>query len=271
MRASGRPGRAADLLAEALTMERRLYSDARQAQQSELAVRYDVYKKQLENTELRAQKALVDARISQQSTRQHMLLAVLLLGSVLLGLLAWTLRQQVRSRRHFSELAATDVLTGAPNRRAILEHLEALLLSARPGLVCVLDIDHFKRINDRHGHPVGDRVLQDFYQACTAAGGAGERVGRLGGEEWLVVMEGVGVTALQPLFERIREQFHRRVRYTLPGDSLPTFSMGACPLQGGRSVSEVLAEADLALYEAKEAGRDDWALRQTATTKRNGP
>lgn len=267
MRASGRPGRAADLLADALAMERRLYSDTRQAQLSELAVRYDVYKKQVENTELRAQKELVEARISQQATRQQLMLTVLLLGSVAVGLLAWTLRQQVRSRRHFSELAATDVLTGAPNRRSILEQLEVLLVANRPGLVCVLDIDHFKHINDQHGHPVGDRVLQDFYQACTAGAVAGERVGRLGGEEWLLVMEGVGPTALQPLFDRIREQFHRRARHTLSAGPLPTFSMGACPLQSGRNVSEMLAEADLALYQAKEAGRDGWALRQTAPTK----
>lgn len=261
MRASGRPGRAVDLLAEALASERRLYSESRQAQLSELMVRYDVYKKQLENSELRMQKELAEARISQQSSRQQLLLAVLVLGSGALGLLAWTLRQQVRSRRHFSELAATDVLTGAPNRRAILEHLGHALDDTRKGMVCMLDIDHFKRINDAHGHPVGDLVLQDFYQACVASGGAGERVGRLGGEEWLLVVDGVGPTALQPLFERIRTEFHRRTRITLPHGSLPTFSMGACPLQGGQTVSEVLADADLALYQAKEAGRDGWALR----------
>jgi diguanylate cyclase (GGDEF)-like protein len=189
-----------------------------------------------------------------------LLLAILVLGAAVGALLVWNLRQQVRSRRHFSELAATDVLTGSQNRRAILEQLEHALELGKPAMVCMLDIDHFKRVNDEHGHPVGDLVLKDFYQACRQGAGEGEQVGRLGGEEWLLIAPGIGTSALQPLFDRIRVHFHERARSTLPHAELPTFSMGVFALQARLTVSETLAAADRALYKAKTAGRDGWVL-----------
>jgi diguanylate cyclase (GGDEF)-like protein len=261
MRAAGRFARAADLLGEALEIERRLFGESRQTQLSELMVRYNVYKQQVENNELRVQKELADARYRQQQASQHLLVTVLVLGTAAGALLVWTLRQQVRSRRHFSELAATDVLTGSPNRRAILERLGTALAAGAPAMVCMLDIDHFKRINDQHGHPVGDLILKDFYQACTDEAGDGEQVGRLGGEEWLLIAQGVGASALQPLFDRIRRNFHQRASVTLPQGGLPTFSMGVCPLKPGLTVSESLARVDAALYSAKSAGRDGWVLQ----------
>ena len=263
MRAAGRHERAAELLTEALAIERRLFSESRETQLSELMVRYDVYKKQVENADLRVQKELAEARVSQQQARQQLLLAVLVLGTAALALLAWTLRQQMRSRQHFSQLAATDVLTGGPNRRSILESLGAALEAGTPAMICMLDIDHFKQINDQHGHPIGDLILQDFYRACVDTANEGEQMGRLGGEEWLLIAPGIGASALQPLFNRIRRNFQQRATLNLPHGKPPTFSMGVCPLQPGLTVSEMLAKVDAALYRAKSAGRDGWVLLDT--------
>ncbi len=262
MRSLGRPGRAAELLADVLTAERQLFSESRQTQLSELMVRYDVYKKQVENAELRLQKELADARISQQNSRQQLLVAVLALGSLTGALLIYILRQQVLSRRHFSELALSDSLTGSPNRRAIIQHLGRVLNEGRPGLVCMLDMDHFKRINDDHGHPVGDLVLKAFFEACCAGAGPEERVGRMGGEEWLLVavQKDTSERAAHALFDRIRRHFHALARVALPRGAMPTFSMGAVRLRQVATVSEMLADTDRALYVAKEQGRDRWVL-----------
>ena len=256
MSALGRPQQATQRLAEVLAMERRLHDDARQTQLSELAVRYDLHKKQLENAELRLRSDLAEARLREQATRQQLLVAVLVLGGAVLGLLAFTLFNQVRSRRHFTELALTDALTGAPNRRAILEHLGSLLDSGVPGFVCMLDIDHFKRINDKHGHPVGDEVLRTFYRACCLGRGEHEQVGRLGGEEWLLLVAHDDTAAAAALFDRIRGHFQQLLPDGLPRADMPTFSMGVCALRVGPGVSDVLAEADAALYQAKSQGRD---------------
>ena len=256
MRAVGEPDRAADLLAEVLAIERRLMADSRQSQLSELMVRYDVHKKQVENAELRLRNELAQARLAEQGTRQQLLVAVLGLGTLVLGLLGFTLFNQVRSRQHFSALALTDALTGAPNRRAILEHLDSVLGSGVPGVACMLDIDHFKRINDEHGHPVGDQVLRAFYEACRTGHGEHERVGRLGGEEWLLVLTQTDTRAVPALFERIRRHFVRAPIGPLTAEHMPSFSMGACALRPGLTVSELLAEADAALYQAKAQGRD---------------
>ena len=256
MSALGRPQQATQRLAEVLAMERRLHDDARQTQLSELAVRYDLHKKQLENAELRLRSDLAEARLREQATRQQLLVAVLVLGGAVLGLLAFTLFNQVRSRRHFTELALTDALTGAPNRRAILEHLGSLLDSGVPGFVCMLDIDHFKRINDKHGHPVGDEVLRTFYRACCLGRGEHEQVGRLGGEEWLLLVTHADTAAAAALFDRIRGHFQQLLPDGLPRADMPTFSMGVCALRTGPTVSDMLAEADAALYQAKAQGRD---------------
>ncbi|MBL8331762.1 MAG: GGDEF domain-containing protein, partial [Rubrivivax sp.] len=253
----GQPGRAAELTRAALDMERRLHAAARQTQISDLMVRHEVARHERDKAELRLRSELAEARLREQSTRQQLMVVGLVLGGAVLGLLGLTLWNQVRSRRHFSALALTDPLTGSPNRRAILENLQTLLDRGTPGLVGLLDIDHFKRINDRHGHATGDAVLAAFYQACVDGRTQAERVGRLGGEEWLMLVEQATPGDASALFGRVRGHFQRRAAEILPpGEPAPSFSMGACPLQPGLDVSATLALADAALYEAKAQGRD---------------
>jgi diguanylate cyclase (GGDEF)-like protein len=256
MAALGRDAQASQLLRDVLAMQRRMFDQARQTQLSELAVRYDVQKQQVENAELRLRSELAEARLREQSTRQQLLVAVLGLGGAVVGLLSYTLVNQARSRRHFRALALTDALTGAPNRRAILEHLADLIEHGARGYICMLDIDHFKRVNDRHGHPMGDEVLRAFHRACVSVAGNPEGVGRLGGEEWLLIARGADMAGAPTLFERLQAQFPRELPDALPVADRPTFSMGVCALQSGVTVSELLAEADAALYRAKDLGRD---------------
>ena len=161
--------------------------------------------------------------------------------------------------------ATHDALTGLWNRRAILENLEReLVRSARQGTaltVVMADLDHFKHINDTHGHPIGDAALRE---AALRLGGATrpyDFVGRYGGEEFLIVAPGLERSGAIELAERIRNRIEV-TPFATSGPSLSvTLSLGVVSLRGGAEVGRVLAAADAALYEAKAAGRNTSRLK----------
>ena len=163
-----------------------------------------------------------------------------------------------REAEQFRELARRDPLTGLPNRRYVDEHLPALLAAegeGGPAVVAMVDLDHFKRINDACSHEVGDRVL------VAVAGLLGESAAdgfaaRLGGEEFLVVLTGLGrgdaVRRLDDLRHRIEEWHWAPLTGTLP----VTVSVGVAVASPGSTQSEILARADAGLYAAKHGGRN---------------
>ena len=157
--------------------------------------------------------------------------------------------------------AATDALTGASNRRAGLETLEqAARVAAHGGppvAVLMLDLDHFKRVNDVHGHPVGDEVLRAAADAIAGGLRGGDTVVRYGGEEFLVAVRG----AEGPEPARLAERIAGRIRaLAVPGAGgavvRPTASIGVAAWTEGDDARSLVARADRALYAAKDAGRD---------------
>ena len=154
--------------------------------------------------------------------------------------------------------ALRDPLTGLWNRRALEERFAHERASAGDGsgslAVVLLDLDHFKRINDRHGHAVGDAVLRDVGQELRAAVRAGDAVFRIGGEEFALLLPGLDAQQAQ----RRLADLHERFAGLRPGGlaDAVTFSAGvASTLAQGWSLSALLAAADGALYDAKAAGR----------------
>jgi len=142
-----------------------------------------------------------------------------------------------------AEEAAVDVLTGVSNRRM----LGRVLARLRPhDTVIVLDLDHFKTVNDTLGHDVGDEVLRAFGSALNAAVRASDRVGRYGGEEFVVVLTGDA----GPFLERFRGEWARLRRHPV------TFSAGVAPAEP--DPRRALKAADRAMYRAKMGGRDQW-------------
>ncbi len=150
--------------------------------------------------------------------------------------------------------ANTDPLTGVYNRRAILERLNALVDDARRGAVLMLDIDRFKDINDRLGHAAGDGVLRRVADEIRAALRLEDALGRIGGEEFLVVMPDAPLDIAVSIGERIRAGVAR----SDGGDGRPpvTISIGVATVRGHDRPAELLARADRALYEAKRLGRN---------------
>jgi two-component system cell cycle response regulator len=151
-------------------------------------------------------------------------------------------------------LLREDALTGLSNRRAILTQLAGNVSGARrhghPLSIAIVDLDHFKRINDTHGHPVGDEVLVAAVHAMRAHLRAEDQLGRLGGEEFLVLLPDSDAAAAAAVAEKLRGQV-AEAQAPVP----VTCSVGVATWDG-EPPEAVLARADEALYAAKQAGRD---------------
>jgi diguanylate cyclase len=174
------------------------------------------------------------------------------------------LKHNEKSLRQAHEAALkasqTDQLTGLPNRRHILELLdEALTMDGDTGsglCIAVIDIDHFKAINDAHGHEAGDSALRDFADTCRERVRAQDSLGRMGGEEFLLILPGARSIDATGVIGRIREGLPR-ARLVEDGSSLPyTFSAGVTEALPDDDRSSILRRADRALYAAKAAGRN---------------
>jgi diguanylate cyclase (GGDEF)-like protein len=150
------------------------------------------------------------------------------------------------------DAAHTDPLTGLGNRRGLesaLSHLEA---RAQPFAVMALDIDFFKRINDRHGHDVGDQVLVGLARLMQAQARQGDGLFRLGGEEFLVILPGIEPGGALGIAERLRAALEGS---GVLHDDVVTLSAGVAVWETGDTESTLKA-ADQALYRAKQAGRN---------------
>ncbi len=156
--------------------------------------------------------------------------------------------------------ATHDALTGIFNRRAILDQLTRELARAqRQGSrlsVGMCDIDHFKEVNDRHGHQTGDAVLVAFAGSLQANLREYDYVGRYGGEEFLIIATGANGQGDDGLYERLRQQVAALEVKTKSGNISVTVSIGTAVRSGQSTVDALLAAADAALYQAKAAGRN---------------
>ncbi len=165
------------------------------------------------------------------------------------------------SNRRLEEMAVTDELTGAPNRRAMLETLEMEFeRSGRTGdplSLILLDVDHFKEVNDTLGHAAGDTVLVELARRARASIRPYDTFGRMGGEEFLVVAPGTAPSEADRLAERILETVRSSAFSGPDNDISVTVSAGVSSLSVDDSgVDSLLARADEALYAAKDGGRD---------------
>lgn len=156
------------------------------------------------------------------------------------------------------EQARTDALTGLASRGAIMAYLESAVRApspAQPLSIALLDLDHFKQINDTQGHDAGDEVLSLLGRQLSAAFRNSDRAGRVGGEEFLLVLPGADETAAWMALQRFRRHW-QRANQLLPMALGSTFSAGIAQWEYGQSATALYRAANQALYRAKAAGRD---------------
>lgn len=236
------------------------------AREKELRISELEHANELKDLQLKAAEAETARRREQQQRQRLVNLTIALLAAALLlivGLLVLLLRSQ---RRHTAELQAQtlrDPLTGMANRRAFQQRAIELLgrpreASAPLHVLLLIDIDHFKSINDSIGHPQGDRVLRLLTDYLRGAVGDASFAARIGGEEFAVLCPQAGLAAGMRLAETLRAgSAALALPKDLPVDKL-TISIGVAQFDGVRchDLSSWMRAADLALYSAKSGGRD---------------
>lgn len=183
---------------------------------------------------------------------------VFVMTALVVSLFAFVFAHRTDTQRERLEaLASHDALTGAFNRRAMDHELQLAAEASRrdraPVALAVLDLDHFKRINDRFGHEAGDRVLLEFARLVMQATRKGDRFFRHGGEEFALLLPGADAAAAQALTEMLRGTVAARLH--CHGEAV-TVSIGAAVLLPDEDVVAWLARADAAMYRAKHLGRD---------------
>ena len=170
-------------------------------------------------------------------------------------------RRTEMQREALEELATRDPLTGARNRRAMDEELaialEATGRGTRHPALLILDLDHFKAVNDRFGHDAGDRVLREFTRIVQGTTRASDRLFRFGGEEFVLLIEHADAQVVEGTFAKLRATLRESLRVD---DRPVTVSAGAALPRPGDEVETWLGRADAALYHAKQSGRDRLVL-----------
>ncbi|MBB4133198.1 MULTISPECIES: GGDEF domain-containing protein [unclassified Xanthomonas] len=229
-----------------------------------LQARYEDARRGAETAELRRRSETAQLALQAHEAGQRALWIALCAACLLLMGALVVLAFGARHRRQLSRLAMRDELTGLPNRRAIRseaqQQIEQASRTQLPCMLALIDLDRFKLINDVYGHATGDAVLKAFASASRLALRTQDRLGRLGGEEFLLVLPGCSAEEIPAVFTRLRNAVAAIDIAGLPANQPVRFCMGAVSTTAATGLDVLLGQADLALYAAKTAGRDQWVV-----------
>ena len=221
---------------------------------------------EMEERRLLERRAAASQRADDAADTYNFILAAV--GAMMMMLLTAAVVSAARAHRQalaltedLHELATTDALTGLPNRRQLMTQIETEVRradrSGRPLSLALLDVDRFKSINDAHGHPVGDIVLQAIADELREVSRGGDVLGRFGGEEFAVLMPETGLARARLAGERLRAAVARRdIDFPDGTKGRVTISVGVALLAGSEGCDHLISRADAALYEAKADGRN---------------
>ena len=260
LEARGRMAEAYADLERYIDVHGRITAAERSQQAQLLRKQFDSDRRDLENIRLENETALRERQVATLLEARRWQWIAIGLGAVLVLLLVGLVVRQLARMRRLRELAATDPLTGVANRRSIERLGEEAIAAARAageGLsVLLLDIDHFKQVNDRFGHLTGDEVLARVASACAGALRQFDQLGRIGGEEFLVLLPRTGLAQARQVAERIREAVEALAFVEIDRTLRLSVSIGIAELDGERTLRGLCERADAALYAAKDAGRN---------------
>jgi diguanylate cyclase (GGDEF)-like protein len=248
-----------DALSSQLALQKELGDNALGEQTTRMRVQFDAEKKEQENRTLMLEKT------ANERVRKLQLAVLLLSMVVMAGLLALAVRQ-IRNARRLRIVALTDELTGVPNRRHLMlvaaESFKHARGANRPLGVLAVDLNRFKQINDTFGHGVGDAVLQRVAAALQGALRDDDIVGRIGGDEFIVLLPGASSEIADDVARRIHEVIAATHFGDITADLKVDVCIGAAQISSNDgSIDDVIKRADDALYAAKSHVRNQMAMK----------
>jgi diguanylate cyclase (GGDEF)-like protein len=219
----------------------------------QMRTKYELEVKEKEN-------ALQKVVIAQQDSETYSLYLIVFGLVAFCSLLFLFIFRSWRHKIQLQKLANTDSLTGLANRRAVLSQLVNRLSESQQNgqalTVAIADLDQFKRINDRLGHAAGDKVIEAFAQVLIANTRLGDHIGRIGGEEFLIVLPDADLNGAELVLDKVRNSTHSIGNQISSLDWQVSVSIGAAQFSEGMTAKELIKDADRALYKAKSSGRD---------------
>ncbi|MFL9627477.1 diguanylate cyclase [Aeromonas jandaei] len=230
----------------------------REQRSLQIRFEFELARKELAHQTLKTKQLLQEAELQQLRERRYWQYLVVSLLLVLMGIAVFYQHRRSRKMHH---LAMTDELTGIHNRRQIQKLGEESFLQSRssgkPFSVLLLDIDHFKQVNDKLGHHVGDNVLVAVASSVEGQLRSLDRIGRNGGEEFLVLLPDTGLDEAVEVAERIRYHISLQKVDGVPEGHAIHVSIGCAELSTlDETLSDLIKRADGAMYRAKQAGRN---------------
>ncbi len=247
-------------LSRYVELDQQQQQQAREQQSQLLKIQFDSARQQERNQQLAAEKQLVQQHVASLQLAQRWQYAALSLIALLLLILFSFAVSLKRRNRKLHRLAMTDELTGIANRRRIMMQAEQervkALDTSKPLSFLILDLDHFKQVNDKYGHDVGDTVLQQMSLTVSSMLRQQDHFGRTGGEEFLIVLPDTDSEAAFAIAERLRRAISDISFADTPGKMRVTCSIGLSQFRPDEPLNISLSRADDALYQAKAAGRD---------------
>lgn len=177
-----------------------------------------------------------------------------LVGRLLHGV-AQAASETARRMEQLKDAAERDVLTGLRNRRGFLDAAAPILNSGKPAVIAVIDLDHFKAVNDDYGHDRGDELLEDFADHLVSELRRSDLLARWGGEEFMVLFPNTEPSQAHDILQLLQRAMRSASRFDMEGKHL-TFSCGLASVASYAELKMAMQRADTSLYAAKKAGRD---------------
>ncbi len=242
-------------------VENEIFSEAKAKQMAFMSVKHENLAKQLEIEQLNQNNQLLslENKLAAETSKKQQLM-MLLVVSLLVLLALWTYRIK-KKRDYFKQVAEIDHLTQVFTRKAFEEKVKVMLDACaaknQPLNLAIMDLDHFKTVNDQYGHLVGDWVLKQVILTCEEVANQDILVARLGGEEFCIVSPQITQLEMTQLVERMRLAIEQMDCSGSGSEFTITASFGvSSSLRSGYEVSMLLTHADVALFEAKNKGRN---------------